>query len=1520
MSRNSKLKAQSTNPFDSSDDDESSSGEMFHDCQDDLGQSTTTENRAAPLDFNFASAQTHDPALNFANSAGEPSEEFISPLESAMLSWADSIDNNAKHSPSATEQDHSGNTEQLSDDSPWSNVVRKAADRLTGNYGYWTRNDIEPPAEEEGRVSRRGSYTSARSVDSDRENSPLDPRLLSTPIASSRRQSVERGSVTVRRRNTRGSYTEQLRSSMKTIQASRVLEKLEDFDRDGYQDSTGTLWSKVILLEELGTASSWTILLLPYIAFLLCVLLDTRSFFMVTSVGPLHASFSCLNSTSTPMNVPPIPVPSDSCSYPYELEPGKGLLANGKKSYLFQTYRYGELMSNGTAFVSRPIQGVSPLSTFLYGDAIFSHIPIEAVALVARGRVLVSAVILQRNPETSSDWIPAFIAKPEPLSLHCMREHLSRHPSVNSRWTCTSPRTIDVLFQMPGTGIMSNEDVQVNVLYSLLPRSYNPLKMSSTNDEDSVVESRPSFVYSETDDITKFISNVTALDPDDVLADLVQSSSYVVDHESSLYANVQWGVRLFTLTLTFVFTCVWCWCMGMKGFFATGGQECCCNSIFCCLRARETEDMLPLSGKWKSSMTWWQSPWIVFPERRYLLLLLLGLLLIQNPLLTFAFFQPTLYSSKGVHRAADSMVGLGVHACLFVWLCLMEGLRYHTAASARRRAKHQRQILELQRAAKYTVRADMARAEHIMGSPTPEEITRYTTEYFDRHGDVDGSASAGALQIRLSNDPCGDDWADFLLPKLLLLVIGAVSVLLAATCRFPTASDSSVSLSPKALYRYNTIYAASSMLQFIVLVLWLYCIIKATFVTGRKLRKEPFLSTRPAQLAYRILLGITILMIGALAVPFLFDLWRLLAKWTGGHDGQVHPTYRGVEQSRQVIVLDILLKLVIKAGEKFPYSGTAASIGPGKLVFATTCALIAAFIFLPSRSADKDEKDHGRAIVGGDIFFSALPLTEKMKQRRDKRIVVPLARYTRTWRVFPLPIKKLNVASQLLSESSFQLDDGERSVVYFGRYMPVFCLELACWLLEASWQAYYSPKDFSLDDWAPGRMALDRIGLQLEHALDDESTHTQAYIASNLSSQVDGEEDSIIVIAFRGTASAKNIRTDLRSRQVPLPEQMMGAQERAIFHVYADRIDTFNTSGWFWDTPMRPSKVKTFSPKKKSTSAECLSTRSQHEKLSMMGGVSRGAKAALRATPVTQQALPCVHLGFLRAYLHLRQKLIEGVLEVLQRQLNNAVTRVRLSEATAENVSLVLPKIYITGHSLGGSLAQFLALDLASNCEIVVEVEPAPEAIRADEVFHLPSTPTGGSSTPAAEPSGRRARFFSFDDSEGEALPQRRTLKLQPPIAVYTYGQPRVGNHAFARLYKQRVPHTFRVSNEGDAFTTLPSPVLCGGTYKHAGLEVMLDEGCTGNTLVGPTVVETLFRFGKMRTSVAAHSMERYRDCLESGLKTDELEEYYRGHGTLKTVHDDLHSYGVSTSTETPMISDDLPAWLTQGKRHTNGS
>ena len=63
-----------------------------------------------------------------------------------------------------------------------------------------------------------------------------------------------------------------------------------------------------------------------------------------------------------------------------------------------------------------------------------------------------------------------------------------------------------------------------------------------------------------------------------------------------------------------------------------------------------------------------------------------------------------------------------------------------------------------------------------------------------------------------------------------------------------------------------------------------------------------------------------------------------------------------------------------------------------------------------------------------------------------------------------------------------------------------------------------------------------------------------------------------------------------------------------------------------------------------------------------------------------------------------------------------------------------------------------------------------------------------------------------------------------------------IGNTQFKKVYKSRVPHTFRVATEGDAITSILTVGKgFSGIYRHAGLEVLLEDGCTGNILVGPT-------------------------------------------------------------------------------------
>ena len=123
--------------------------------------------------------------------------------------------------------------------------------------------------------------------------------------------------------------------------------------------------------------------------------------------------------------------------------------------------------------------------------------------------------------------------------------------------------------------------------------------------------------------------------------------------------------------------------------------------------------------------------------------------------------------------------------------------------------------------------------------------------------------------------------------------------------------------------------------------------------------------------------------------------------------------------------------------------------------------------------------------------------------------------------------------------------------------------------------------------------------------------------------------------------------------------------------------------------------------------------------------------------PNSGQYLGKIHEGFLKNYLR--------IIQPLPREI-------------AQNLDPNIP-CYVTGHSLGSSLAVLAALDLALN------------------------------------------------------VPQ-----LKPQIQLYTYAGPRVGDPTFAKLHAQQVPNSFRVMNLADIFTLVP-PTQTVGTYVHVGQE-----------------------------------------------------------------------------------------------------
>jgi hypothetical protein len=857
-------------------------------------------------------------------------------------------------------------------------------------------------------------------------------------------------------------------------------------------------------------------------------------------------------------------------------------------------------------------------------------------------------------------------------TLH--NSHNTTENAKNVFWTCHSPRIVDVLFSMPDTSILNGNAARVEVsflyhdvsdvitehLYTIDENDgsvhvvsnvhhtgirdndvnddyFSPT--STANDTASFDNTTGSNSYRGKGSGSETLSSgeqvvTNNLNPSrtplEIMEELSHSSSFRIAHQRPAYASFVAYVRMCTLVLTSFFLIFWTWSMGTRGGHAAH----------------------------QKSFYWWESSWVLLPERRFLLLLLLCVLLVQNPFLAFMEFYPDSYSSRQLHTLADTISGVGVQGLLFVWLCLMEGLGFHTAKMTSKRAQQQQAVMERRKAAAYlaqqsqssnTVTGGRVGGGHTDGVADPPPLDPlpgmspntvlplngngrlafaatksggskrnmngqpkgherdHTLTFCETFGDVDGNLSAGSIQVRMKHDLFNCD-LEFLLPKLLLLLAGLATVVLTASARYPECDIGSPYHQLRGdsicrqdtLQRYTATYAAGSFAQLGVTGLWVVLIVLATILSAEKLRKQPFISTRPAQLAFRVLVGMLTLGCVAVLIPLLLDLYRDVEKWMPYHghhhngnnedssasldskncggNSSVHcdadasqvtfnTSTESAAQGDAWSLVNTLLRLATRASRRFPYIGTASSIGPGKIIYMTVCCLDAAFIFLPSsyfyeqrklgRDKDKDMLSTPSYQRSTDTDHATEESSHKSGQElerhflKDKRFVVTLTRKSHTWRILPLPIGRFksltkkrrqhllltmgDLSSALQNDFRLYPHPANRFLATFGKYSAVFCLETACWLCEASWQSYYNPVGGVPSNIRPAgleNMSLETIGLRLEADIWDEGTDTNAFVCSNISDQVEGEEDTIIVITFRGTANRTNLGTDLRYKQV----------------------------------------------------------------------------------------------------------------------------------------------------------------------------------------------------------------------------------------------------------------------------------------------------------------------------------------------------------------------------------------------------
>eukprot|EP01084_Bolivina_argentea_P320594 556273_1 len=124
-----------------------------------------------------------------------------------------------------------------------------------------------------------------------------------------------------------------------------------------------------------------------------------------------------------------------------------------------------------------------------------------------------------------------------------------------------------------------------------------------------------------------------------------------------------------------------------------------------------------------------------------------------------------------------------------------------------------------------------------------------------------------------------------------------------------------------------------------------------------------------------------------------------------------------------------------------------------------------------------------------------------------------------------------------------------------------------------------------------------------------------------------------------------------------------------------------------------------------------------------------------------------IHSGFYESFKDIRNELLLTILNIIYKHRNN-------------NNKKIL-RLFLTGHSLGGALAQLCGL----NFEILF----------------------------------------------GNKL----------IINIYVYGCPRVGDKIFSNILNNRISHLYRLVFRGDIVTTIPRGFAY---YKHAGWEIIIDQ------------------------------------------------------------------------------------------------
>jgi len=330
-----------------------------------------------------------------------------------------------------------------------------------------------------------------------------------------------------------------------------------------------------------------------------------------------------------------------------------------------------------------------------------------------------------------------------------------------------------------------------------------------------------------------------------------------------------------------------------------------------------------------------------------------------------------------------------------------------------------------------------------------------------------------------------------------------------------------------------------------------------------------------------------------------------------------------------------------------------------------------------------------------------------------------------------------------------------------------------------------------------------------------------------------------IIVAFRGTHTFQNIRDDARIRMAPVrqgarqgglmvqedaeqprwcgcfPQRaaarraLQRVEEEAIPHFDVDRVEAFlqaeaQRTALAGDSTLRSTRMNLEDWAEETASSGRCAWLGTLCALLLRGCLlcclpfrkSSDAEEDDEEFSVATLHRVRMHVGFADVYQSIREDVMQTLSE-----------RLKYCKAKGE-----IPKVYITGHSLGGAVASLFALNLAS--------------------LQLPYA------------------------SGGREMQQSDIELLQLPSApvVYTFGAPRLGNASLRSIYNGLVPNTFRMVAALDLVPTMPPSIY----YRQVGREIWLDEG-GGITYVMSWAMRTLL---PARNSPQCHAQVIYIKLL----------------------------------------------------------